>query len=256
MDPYHPTHVLIVGDPLEGTSEHDELLLRAIDAAAPHATELTLRVEAEWIESVSPDALEAIDAAFERVDDGDEAVYRSTAPRNSVAAVESLLGISGGPRVYGIRTIALSNGGDRCFEYVPEHGSVTLAEHASEGIVDAVRDAIEDDPAAVLPREPLVEWEYEGTTYSVSPPSLCVGSTCYHLRRLAGIDADPDALAIDLRWYDAGGGTLGRAVDWVVERIGARRPETLRFESVDDFESAREALDRVVAATGAARDRN
>lgn len=250
MPDYHPTHTLVVGDPVTGTDRHDELLVDIFEAAAPLADRLVAVVEAERLGAEYPSVADALDEAFTATPTDEGVSYAAAPSPTSLSAIESLLGTSGGPRVFGIRRIELTDGDAVRVKYVPEHGDFGVDAEPSDGLLVAVREAVADRPAAVLPREPIAEWEHLGTEYGVAPPSLCVGDVCHDLARLRSIDPDPEALTIELGWHERDRGPVGRALGRVSALVGLDRPTTLRFESTEAFETARAALSRVVEATG------
>jgi len=255
-DPYDPTHALLMGLPIVGTTTYDQIVVQAIRAGASVAGRLRVEVEAEWIRQDFPDALEQLDKRLDRSIDGDTTVYDGPATADAVNALEPLIEIRGGEgqRVYGIRSIRLAVEGDRCLEYVPEHRSFTIDARAANGLDGAIHDALADEPAGLIECRPLAEWKYEGTEYSVAPPWLCVGATCNRLTRLEAIDPDPRNRRIKLTWYTTERGRLGRVLGRLAEQIGVAKPPSLSFDSHEAFESGRSALEEVVSITGGARD--
>jgi len=247
---YDPTHALVVGDPVTGTDRHDELLVDVFEAAAPQADRLVAVVEAERLEAEFPSVVDALDEAFTATPTDEGVSYAAVPSPAALSAIESLLGTSGGPRVFGIRRIELLDGERVRLRYVPEHGHLGVDAGPSDGLFDAAEAAIADEPAGLFPNRPLARWEHRGTEYAVVPPSLCVGDVCHDLARLRAVDADPEALAIDLAWDERDRGPVGRALGRVGALVGLDRPTTLRFESTAAFEDARAALTRVVDATG------
>ncbi|XVH33186.1 hypothetical protein ACNS7O_16570 (plasmid) [Haloferacaceae archaeon DSL9] len=140
---------------------------------------------------------------------------------------------------------------DRCIlEYVPEHSSFTLNAEVNPAVVSAVRTALESYPADVFSTQTAVEWKYNATSYSIAPPSLCVGNTCFDGRSLAAIGPDTNALAIALSWHNARSGGLGTALKHTIGRLGETRPTELHFPSIEPFESALNILDRITDVTG------
>ncbi|PSP39699.1 hypothetical protein BRD08_00135 [Halobacteriales archaeon SW_10_66_29] len=250
MDPYHPTHVLLVGDPVVGRDEYDRLLVEALVAASEVSETIRIRLDADAFAEEHAEVVAAVDEQLEAVAAGGRTEYRGRSTSELADPLEALLTVDGWQRVHAIGSIRLDCGGRTCLEYLPDHESFTVSEDANSEIGSVVKESLDGHPGGLFPKRTLVEWERDGTAYSVEPPSLCVENTCFALRALADVDPDPGTLSIELSWHDRSGGTLANLVVSMVGAVGATRPDELRFESQGRFEAARDALVRVVDVTG------
>jgi len=250
MAQYHPTHILVVGFPIEGTPRHNQILGQVFEAAAPFASRIVVSVEVEWLNDESPSVIQSLDENFSKATDNDATTYESEPSAEALQTLQSLLEMSGGHRVFGVRKVELKCDDETCLRYVPEHENLTLDGQQLGELATTVQGAIADDPAVVLPKQSLVQWKYTGTRYSISPPSLCEGNVCHDLSRLSSIESHAEEITIDLHWHESDRGAIGQAVGWVSSRIGISRPNTLHFESTQEFTAAREALEKVLSGTG------
>lgn len=250
MNQYNPTHTLIASHPIDGTPRHDAILFKVIQAASSFADRLALLIEIETVADDYPSVIQELDDTFSRTNRDNAVRYESDVSDSSLEVIKSLLEMTGAARVYGVRKIELVRNAETYLRYVPEHEIFTIDNNSSNGIINAVQNAINDEPAVVLPNRPMAEWEDTGVECSISPPSLCLGNVCHDLSRLASIEPRPEELAIELRWYESEQGQIGQAVSWVSSQIGLSRSDTLHFESTAEFSAAEEALQTVTSGIG------
>jgi len=247
---YNPTHTLVASYPIEGTPRHDSILFNVIQAASSFADRLVLLIETETVADDYPSIIQELDNKFLQTDRNDAVRYETDSSDSSLEVVQSLLEMTGTARVYGVRKIELVRDTETYLRYVPEHEIFALDNSSSSGIINAVQNAINSEPAIVLPNHPMVEWEDTDVECSISPPSLCLGNTCHDLSRLASVEPRPRELAIELQWYESEQGQIGQAISWVSSRVGLSRPDTLHFESIAEFSAAEETLQTVTSGIG------
>ncbi|NEU59192.1 hypothetical protein [Halorussus sp. MSC15.2] len=236
--------------PIEGTPHHEEVLFEVIQAASSFADRFVLSIETGIVADDYPSIIQELDDNFSQTSGSGAVRYEAHVSESSLEVIKSLLEMTGGARVFGIRKIELVRDSETCLRYVPDHEDFTMNGDSSGDIIDAVQNAIDVEPAVVLPNHLLVEWEVTGTECSISPPSLCIGNVCYGLSRLASVEPRPEQLEIELRWYEPEQGQLGQAISWAASKIGLSRPDTLRFESTAELSDAVEILQTVTAGTG------
>ncbi|MEA1931667.1 MAG: hypothetical protein U9O06_08985, partial [Euryarchaeota archaeon] len=132
--------------------------------------------------------IQELDDSFSRTGRNDAVRYETDVSDSSLEVIESLLEMTGGARVHGVRKIELVRDAETYLRYVPEHEIFTIDNELSNGIINAVQNAINGEPAVVLPNRPMAEWEDTGVECSISPPSLCLGNVCHDLSRLASVE--------------------------------------------------------------------
>ena len=250
MSQHSPTHTLVASHPIEGTPHHNEILFKTIQAAAPFADRVVILIEPETVGNDYPSLIQELEDNFSQTDRNGSVRYETDVSDSSLEVIESLLEMTGGARVYGVRKLELVHDTKAYLRYVPEHEIFTIDDSSSGEIIPAIQNSINSGPAVVLPNRPLAEWEDTGVECSISPPSLCLGNVCHDLSRLASIEPCPDELAIELQWYESDQGQIGQAVSWISSQIGLSRPDRLHFESTAEFSTAKEALQTVVAGIG------
>ncbi len=247
---YNPTHTLIASYPIAGTPRHDAILFKAIQAASSSTDQLVLLIETETVVDDYPSVIQQLDDSFSRTDHTDAVRYEADVSTSSLEAIQSLLEMTGTARVYGVRKVELVRDTETYLQYVPEHEKFTIDDVSSNGIVNAVQNAINGEPAVVLPNRPIAEWEDTGVECSISPPSLCLGNVCHDLSRLASVESCPAQLAIELQWYESEQGRVGTAISWISSRTGLSRPDTLHFESTAEFSEVEAVLQAVTSEIG------
>ncbi|WP_128476035.1 hypothetical protein [Halorussus pelagicus] len=236
--------------PIEGTPRHDEILFEVIQAASSSADRFALSIETETVADDYPSIIRYLDDRFSRIGDNDTVRYEADVSERSLEVIELLLEMTGSARIFGVRKIELARDSETCLRYVPEHEDFTITGDSSGEVIAAVQNAIDVEPAVILPNRVLVEWKVTGTECSISPPSLCVGNVCHDLSRLASVESHPEQLEIELRWYESEQGHVGQIISWAASQVGLSRPDTLRFESTAELSEAVEVLQTVTAGTG------
>lgn len=250
MSQHSPTHTLVASHPIEGTPHHNVILFKAIQAAAPFADRVVILIEPETVGNDYPSLIQELDDNFSQTDRNGSVRYETGVSDSSLEIIESFLKMTGTARVYGVRKLELVHDTKAYLRYVPEHEIFTIDDISSGEIITTIQNAINSEPAVILPNRPIAEWKHTGVECSISPPSLCIGNVCHDLSRLASIESHPDELAIELRWYKSDQGQIGKAASWISSQIGLSRPDTLHFESTAEFSTAKEGLQTVVAGIG------
>lgn len=227
------------------------MVLAVFNAAADHADEAHFRIDRELLRREDAALVERLDNVFESpVEGGETAVHRCRNLDAALGLLEVLLEHQTAYTVLAAERLVLASDGEDILAYGPDHNSITVVEDEAPGIAESIATAIEEYSAILLPNRPLAEWEHDGRTYSIGK-KLCVEhvrtfSSSMHCSPLPDqIDSDEAALTIDLEW-ESTDTVMRRIVGLLGTVTGTRRPRRLCFESKEDFERAREALDAIL----------
>lgn len=246
MDPLdvRPTHTVVFG-PIEAATER-RVTADALRAAAGRADRICLRIDREGLADGYPTLANRLRTEYDRTASlgGDEEYCTEAAANDPV--LRDLLAIETWHLPVHVGHVRLERDGTTVVLYDADHRQFDVDADAAPEALAAIEAAFEGVAAGVLPRRTLCEWERNGTTYALSPPSFCVGSTCFGLGKLETVEIDATASTIRLRWDDSrpANRALALAVE-VLERVGPTRPTTLRFDSRETFEAASAGFETV-----------
>ncbi len=224
----------------------------AIRAAATRADRIGLRIDRECVGDQYPTLANRLRAEYDRgTADGGYEDYSTDEPANETV-LRDLLEIETWHLPVCVGHVRLERDGAAFLLYNADHRQFDIDGDSAPDALEAIEAPFDDVSAGVLPKQTLCEWERDGTTYELSPPSFCVGSTCFGLGSLAGVTIDDAAATIRLRWDVSR--PSNRALSMlvgVIERLGPSRPTVLRFDSRETFEAASAGFETVRAALAA-----
>ncbi|GAB3677751.1 hypothetical protein [Halopiger thermotolerans] len=255
-----PTHELVVRTAaLEGDDRDDRhLAMTAIEAAATPADRCRLRLEDETFAAAYPARTERLRDAFECVrTDGSIATYQAPATDDALEIVRSLLTVPTWHGHVALESVRLEHDETPFLYYNPDHQVLNLGGDAAPDAPEAIATALEGAPAGIVSTEPR-RWTVDGTPFELAGASLCYetdgplgvsSGACFRCSRLAGLEADPDRRRITLAWTDPPDAPLPiAAVGGLLERLGPERPTTMRIDSDEGFDAAREGLTALLEA--------
>lgn len=135
--------------------------------------------------------------------------------------------------------------GRQILRYVPDHRRFAVTVDHDGRLEAAIRAAIRDEPAALLPATTLAAWDDGGTRYALEPPSLCVDNACFSLASLDGIAFDEPAREIQLTWSTDEGITAS-----LIGLFRTERPGRLRFDSSERYDAVADGFRDVAESLG------
>ncbi|WP_207586617.1 hypothetical protein [Halomontanus rarus] len=247
---FHRSHVVVFG--AVRPAEERAATADAIDGAARHATRIRLRIDCDGVGERYPDVVRRVQAAYDRIGSVDPRhdEYRANEPTNAARSVlRDLLTIETWHLAVCVQHVRLERDGDTFVLYNADHRQFDVDGDAVPAAVESIESALEGTAAGILPAGTRCEWECDGTTYELSPPSFCVETACFDLAALRGVDADAETRTIRLEWDDSR--PSNRVLSGLVgllERLGPSRPTELRFDSRESFREARAEFETVIAA--------
>lgn len=232
------------------------LSVRDVDDLAdlsPHSA----RILREGLERVRPD---------ERVNGGNCPEFRADLPADADAVLRALTVAGDLPhgeaswRAWEVYALVVCVGDEWCYYAVPHHGQWFLRADVAPSLPERVAEAVAPYPAAVVPTDPVVEWE--GGRYAVDHRGLYVGERRYQFDLLKRAVIDPDRAAVEFEWlgpYErpTGSSGLGGAVfDLVLTTVLlplellTDRPGRVEVGDAETAERVGSALERVVQRVG------
>lgn len=238
---FEPTHVLVVtadDTAAEVTATND-----AIRAALDHADAVDVWVDLDLLDEDHPSLGDSVREAFTPVGDGR---FRGDVV-DFEATFSELLGETTFHRFVTLERLAASRGGETFLSYVPDHRAFGIDSDVAPGLDGAVREAVENEDAALLPAGTLVDWYCDGTHYELSPPHLCVdGTVCHDLSRIVRVQLDDRRREIGIEWEHESTGLLSR----VLERLGPSAPDRFTFDSEARYQAVAERFRELGAELG------
>lgn len=211
-----------------------------IEAVFDYADEVEVWLDIDLIQSDHPDIIDSIQSSLDSAGDG-QFVGSANEAREALSKLLQLTTIH---RVVGLERLVAKRDGRVLLRHVADHNSWTLGPSGNSDIVQHVRDALDDEPAVLLPAETLEIYCADGTKYKFSPPSLCTeGRTCFGLGGIDAIEIDDERREIRLDWGDSGG-LLKRTLSVLTPN----RPERLQFESESQFREVANAFEPLAEA--------
>jgi hypothetical protein len=223
-----PSHVLVLGSVDQSDPEALVSCHAATAYALQHGDAVDVFLDADHIAAVSHAALGELGESFTLVSNGQ---YRGELPEASQLIV-ALLDVDDRADLAAIERIVIRREEWPLLSYHLESLTVDLDADRADGVVDDVREGIDEYPAALLETTPLVRWRQDGHEYALDPPALRVDDTGFPLSSLASIWLDRDRRQVQLAWNASDRGLLSR----LASRFGPSRPTTLTFTDSAQFQ--------------------
>lgn len=245
---FHPSHTVLFG--AIDTATERAATADAIGAAAEHADRICARIDCEGVGEEYPALVDRLRAEYDHVESigaGYDEYCATGATGRDV--LRELLAVETWHLAVYVQHVRLERDRDTFLLYNADHRQFDIDGGAVPDALNAIEEAFGEINAGVLPNRSLCEWETDGTTYDLSPPSLCVDNACFGLTALRDVNANAESMTIHLEWDDSQ--PSNRVLATMIrlfERLGPSRPTELQFESFEEFQNAKAAFETVLSA--------
>lgn len=241
IDEFTPTHTLLIQQDEDGSNGKIPVINKIVQLYSNQGYSVHICLLEDQIKSDYPDILGEIQRKFSQSESS--GCYIGTFP-NCEDALMSLLSIQTWHRRVSLVSLTILRKEEPVLHYVPDHNVFEVDVNLATDSEEKIRSVTENRSACLLPKATLAEWEFEGISYEITPPSLCVDNTCFRLSKLQDVIIDKDELSISLSWSttDQRGAKL---ISHVFGFLGSSRPTVLEFCDQETFESVSEVFSMI-----------
>ncbi len=236
---FDPTHVLVLTTSDDSSTEASETKTAieanatktAVEAILDYADSLVLSIDVEALAGDHPEIAHQLKQKSNSIE---EDILRAS-PEKIHSPLSDLLSLTSFHRFVTLERIDAFRNDKQILHYVPDHRRFEINAGVDDQLETAIKTAIENEPAGLLPATVLADWYENDTHYKLEPPSLCANNACFSLSQIDNIEFNKNAREIQISWSTG-------VMDSIIDLIRTSRPTHFQFNSSNRYDTIADAL--------------